>query len=155
MCKDVVEQQAQPLCQLCFAMAEVFLNIGGDKEGRGVALKRTRYCVASFESWRVADEPEEDGPYALEFFVGNVQTHSDSFELACNLRYCSLEAEEISTVVHEKDFLNSKLKRTDLVNQLIATIYSFTVDTTKNTTPYLMKLNLVEYPFIYFFFCFF
>ena len=69
MCKDVVEQQAQPLCQLCFAMAEVFLNIGGDKEGRGVALKRTRSCVASFESWRVVNEPERDGLYALEFFL--------------------------------------------------------------------------------------
>ena len=72
MCKDVVEQQAQPLCQLCFAMAEVFLN-GGDKEGRGVALKRTRYCVASFESWRVADEPEEDGP--LRLFRACLQPH--------------------------------------------------------------------------------
>ena len=90
MCKDVVEHQAQPLCQLCFAMTEVFLNIGGDKEGRGVALKRTRYCVASFESWRVANEPEKHGPYALEFVVAHRLTQSESLELACNLRYCSV-----------------------------------------------------------------
>ena len=86
MCKDVVEHQAQPLCQLCFAMAEVFLNIGGDKEGRGVALKRTRYCV---ESCRV-DEPEKDGLYALVFVASNGTTKSDLFELACNLRFCSI-----------------------------------------------------------------